>query len=595
MRVLMRGQRVLLKDDAILGVGGEATVYAHDGLALKIFHDRGRAALDAKLEKLASFPRDLPPEVVAPIDLVADEKTGTPVGYTMPAVDGVAEIAHLARKSFRHGVYSTTDVCRLFGRIHRVLRRLHDKRVIAGDLNDGNILFSDTTPWFIDVDSMQLPGHPCTVGHERFLDPDLFGVDLTGRCAFTPGSDWYAFAVLLFSSLLYVHPYGGVHSKYPTMLRRAEARVSVLDPKVKYPKAALHYRVLPDELLHRFTQIFEQGARGAFPEHLLDQRWTQCRCGLEHARPVCPDCASKSALARQALVRHRGRCRAVQIFRTRGRILAASMQPGLAYVYEEGGVVRREDGSRVMMQRPEPGMRFALAGPKTWVARGDELVAVEREEIVDRAPTSRFGPEPSFDAGPGCALIVHDGWLVDHATGIRIGTVLDGQTFVRVGHHLGFGFYRAGRTMVSFLFRPGHPGMIDADIPPVDGRLLLAGAVFDDHHALVSLLLDRDGQRFGALYLVRDDGKLIGRREGSASDPVLAGTAGRAVLEGRVLVAMEQGLTALAVDAFTGAIVEQTVFCDTEPFVSDGAELLPGPEGSVYVVTTDQITQLVSS
>lgn len=595
MRVLIQGRAVQLKDDAILGVGGEATVYAHRDLAVKIFHDTDRTLLDAKLRKIDAFPVDLPPEVVAPIALALDSKTRTPVGYVMPAISGASEVARLAKRSFREGLFPTDDVCRLFAGVHQVLQKLHGRSVVAGDLNDGNILFAGTKPWLIDVDSMQLPGHPCTVGHERFLDPGLYGMDLTGTCAFSAGSDWYSFAVLLFCSLLYVHPYGGVHPKYPTMLRRAEAGVSVFDADVKYPKAAVHYRVLPDELLHRFAQIFEQRERGVFPEQLLDQRWTRCRCGLEHARPVCPDCASKNAIARQTLVRHRGSCRAIRIFGTRGRILAAVTQPALAYVYEEDGVVRREDGSRVMMQAPEPGIRFAIAGARTWVGLGDQVVAVEGEEVVDRTVTSLFAGEPAFDAALGGAFLVQDGWLLERNAGMRVGKVLDGQTFVRTGHRLGLGFYRAGRAMVSFLFRPGRPGLIDTAIPPIDGRLLFADAVFDEHHVLVSFQLDQRGQRLGALYLIRDDGKVIGRREGPESDPLLATTTGRALQDGRMLVGTEEGLTALAVDGFTGTIVERTVFSDTEPFVPGGAQILPGPDGSVYVVTTNQITQLVLS
>ena len=106
---------------------------------------------------------------------------------------------------------------------------------LVGDFNEGNVLFRGATPFLIDADSMQFDGLPCCVGHEKFLDPRLYGVDLTRAPRFDPGTDWYAWSVLLFSSLLYVHPFGGIHKKFATPLRRAEARYSVLRPDVTYP------------------------------------------------------------------------------------------------------------------------------------------------------------------------------------------------------------------------------------------------------------------------------------------------------------------------------------------------------------------------
>ena len=59
----------------------------------------------------------------------------------------------------------------------------------------------------------QLAGLPCEVSTELFLDPLLYGPDLTQPCAtaagaprwFGRGSDWYAFSVLAFRSLTGLH------------------------------------------------------------------------------------------------------------------------------------------------------------------------------------------------------------------------------------------------------------------------------------------------------------------------------------------------------------------------------------------------------
>src|SRR6185369_28895 len=118
-------------------------------------------------------------------------------------------------------------VTELFRALAAGLTQLHAAGVIAGDLNDGNVLARGAEPYLIDADSMQLAGLPCPVAHERFLDPRLYGIDLSAKPVFDQGSDWYAFAVMLFNSLLYVHPFGGVHTSLPTPQRRAEARHSL--------------------------------------------------------------------------------------------------------------------------------------------------------------------------------------------------------------------------------------------------------------------------------------------------------------------------------------------------------------------------------
>src|SRR4051812_13785746 len=154
------------------------------------------------------------------------------------------------------------------------------------------------------------------------------------------------------------------------MLRRAEASHSVLKPGVAYPRAAARFDVLPDDMLEWFGGVFDQRRRSAFPEALLSPRWTRCSCGVEHARLRCPACTAAVAVPKVTTV---GGCRIVTIFKTKGRILAAAMQGGLRYAYEEDGVVRREDGARVHDGRLATGMRIALAGDATWLGAADRL------------------------------------------------------------------------------------------------------------------------------------------------------------------------------------------------------------------------------
>lgn len=596
MNVLIGRERARLGDKDLLGVGGEARVYRWRDRAVKIFHDVSPSQPGAeqmrreKFEKIARFPSGLPAEVVGPLEQVTSEK-GEALGFTMRAVAGADDVLRLSQRKWREGVVPNAQVVALFRRMHASLEGIHAAGVVVGDLNDSNVLFSGEEPFFIDADSMQFAGLPCVVGHERFLDPRLYGVNLSAAPAFTCATDWYAYAVMLFASLLYVHPYGGLHPKYPTMLRRAEARHSLLRPDVQVPRAAVHFRVLPDDLLGYFESTFDKDARAPLPTALLGMAWTKCRCGLEHARVACPDCAQLGAAAVREATRYNGRCTARSIFRTTGRLLAASMQGGLRYLYQEDGVVKREDGQAVLAQPVVPGMRFALAGPSTWVGHGGRLVRVLNAQVAERTSTGMAGNSTVFAANSSTCFRTEGEWLVDGATGMRIGQLLEGQTWLRAGERLGFGLYRAGLTTFAFLFRQGRAGLAAVKLPQIDGRLVDVSAAFDDQHVLLSTEVEKDGRRQSAMFLVGADGAVVASASGPAADGRrFGGVRGKALLGGRVVCATDEGLLSLRADA--GVLVEGTLFPDTQPFVGAGSELLPGPGGSIYVVSTKELVQL---
>lgn len=591
MDVFIANARVRLSDSDLLGEGGEARVYRVGDQAVKLFHSP--SAL--KAEKLAKFPRGLPREVIAPRETVHDAR-GNVIGYAMPAVLGHEELARLASRRWREGAVSNARVLELFDALRSLLERLHAAGVVVGDLNDGNVLF-DRGLALIDADSMQYAGLPCIVGHERTLAPELYGVDLTRVPAFSAATDAYAWNVLLFSSLLYVHPYGGVHPKLPTLLRRAEARHSVLEPDVTFPKSAVHFRVLPDEALHHFARVFGRDGERSMPG--FSMQWTKCQCGLEHARSACPDCQRRGPAAARQAIRSNGRCSARTMFSTTGRVLEAALQGGLRYVYEEGGVVRREDGSLVLDGPAPVGTRFAIAGASTWVAdRLGRVTRVQNGRVAERASTGVRGTVPVMTG----TYRLEQEWIVEHATGARIGQVLEGQTWLWSSERLGLGLYRAGDFTHVFLLERGRAGLKwgQAAFPALTkrssaaasgksclspfqrGRLVDASCVFDDGHALLSATREQDGRETSELWLFNAAGQLLGSGEGHGR--------GRALLGGRVVCATDQGLLSLKNDG--GVLVQGTLFTDTEPFVGAGDELLAQPDGSLVVVGHQEIVQL---
>ncbi len=576
MNVYLAGSRVTLSDADLLGEGGEARVFRHRGHALKVFH----APTDEKLQKLVQFPRGLPSSVVAPMALLSDT-SGRVIGYQMPLVAGAQDFGRLVSRKTRPPL---RDVTALFTSLHDVVSSVHAANVVIGDFNDGNVLFAATTPHLIDADSMQFGAFPCPVGHERFLDPKLYGVDLSLAPKFTEGSDWYAFAVLLFQSLLSVHPFGGTHPKLATLLRRAQARHSVMKSDVLLPRLAVPPKVLPDDLLHWFSSVFEHDARQTFPSSLLKLSWNTCTCGTEHARSVCPECRVLGPVVTRQVLRSRGRCTARSAFETGGRVLAAAMQGGLRYLFEERGVLKREDGTVISSSLSGPHRLAAIAGPVTWLADGDGHVEKwNGDRLVERAQTSTRQQWPVLAAALGVTYRQEQSWLIEHGSGARVGQVLEGQTWLWTGERLGIGFYRAGGITVAFLTRVGKPGLKQLDGVNWRGRIIEAEAVFDARHALLSVVCDDGGKDVMHRWLFDEHGALLGQaHDGSRGHA--------AVLGGRVVVATDAGLVALRVDG--GHLLEATQFPDTQPFVSAGDELFPNTDGSLFIVGARDITQL---
>ncbi len=578
MRVMIEGEKVDLRDDALIGQGGEGRVFRVGARAVKIFH----AISAQKAAKLEAFPGGLPRGVVAPIHLARDSK-GAVVGFAMELVRGGVDAHRLASRRFRHGAMRNAEVCALLRRLHLLVGQLHARGVTLGDLNDGNVLFTGTLPWLIDADSMQFGGHLCTVAHERFLDPRLFGVDLARGAAFDAGSDWYAFAVLTFASLLYVHPYGGQHATLPTMLRRAEARHSILRPDVAYPRAATPFAVLPDDLLHAFTRVFDDGARPIFPEASLTSAWTVCACGVEHARRSCPGCTARVQVP--AAFTAAG-VQVTRVFATRGRVVAAAAHGGLDIAYvDEDGVLRREDGLPVPVALGRDA-RVLLAGKDTWVHEGTALSRVTRGHVVRRMDAVAFG------AGLAGAYVATSDWLEDAHTGDRVGQVIAATTWLAVGERFAVGFYRAGRVTVGFVIRPGG-GMLRAHLPAIDGRLVDAHATFDGDRALLSVAFEKDGRRTHSLTLLGADGAVVAAATGGPeSSPLLAGLLGKCMAHGAILSITEAGLLLSRPDPKTRELVPIKTFAATAQFVAAATDILAGPEGSVYAVHTGEILRI---
>ena len=617
MEVFLDKKRVKLDPSHSIGKGGEADVFdLGDGRALKLFkppthpdyrgfpHEqqaaRERLALHQK--KLPAFPKGLPGLVVSPEELATD-RHGVIVGYAMPRIAPAEPLYQLADPTFRRAGFPAGDVVAVFRAMHTTVDALHAAGVVIGDFNDRNVLLQQTRPHFIDADSFQFGGFPCPVFTDRFVDPllcDPAAPALLLASPHTADSDWYAFAVLLMQSLLFVGPYGGIYRPKDPALRippsaRPQLRITVFHPEVQYPKPALSPRVLPDDLLDRLQRIVVGDERGAFPPLLLETlRFERCpSCGVEHARFACPLCSPTAALKKQEVVRVRGEVTCRRLFATDGVILHSCVEGGLLrLVYHEAGAFRREDG-RVLFTGPlDRTLRFAILGDATLVGRHGELATL----TPGQAP-QKLGAD-GFATNGRRRFWTFDGRLWrDGATRLFpsepeiVGEVLSGQTRFWVGGSFGIGFYRAGTLAVAFVFDAERRGLNDQlRLPPLPGELLDAEAVLDERRAWLFLTVQERGRTRNLCLVYSRSGQLEASAEAQAGDGSWLGSLrGKCATAGMLLAATDAGLVRLEVQA--GAVVQTREFPDTEPFVSCDCRLLIGKEG-LLVVTSQHVAAL---
>ncbi len=635
-------QRVQVGPSDALASGGEADVYKWRGGSrgdlLKLYRlptdpnwpsdaerQNARERLAVHQRKLPAFPRGLPDRVVSPIELVYDA-AGMIVGYSMAMVKGGELLAGYGKlgEPLRAGIDGNV-IGGMYLDLHATVTSLQPA-IVIGDFNDLNELVVDNSRiYLIDADSWQFGPFLCNVFTSRYVDPLLVRPTTARERADNPNigsyilvrphsaqSDWYAYSVMLFSSLLGVDPYGGVfkpkdRTKAVPHSERPLHRITVFSPEVMYPKLnALHYSLLPDELLDYFRETFAHDRRQPFPVGLLQaMRWARCiRCGAEHARTVCPVCAlAAPAAVTQREVRH-GKVTATRVFETRGgMIVYAAMQEGrLRYLYVNNGGLYRENERKITdfpLQRVSS-TRLRISGESTLVASKDRLLKVEPDGTVIRQEVDDYGGNlPVFDANANQMY-----WVNPTGSLLRegpyspevVGDVLPGQTLFWVGPTFGFGFYRAGSLQMAFVFETEDGQLLNdtVTLPRWQGQLVDSTAVFSSSRCWFFATVKERSRIVNHCYVINAAGTVEASAEVEAGDPLhwLGAIRGKAATGDSLYVPTDDGVKLLKVQG--GQIVEKAVFPDTGPFVGQGDNLFVGKDG-IYVVGRSTIYRLTMS
>ncbi len=608
--VYINGRRYRLQPSDIIGQGGEATVYrcAPDEV-VKVFIDpndpilahepdlrrSAQERLDEHQRKLPAFPTGLSSHVITPRALGYDQPSGgLIVSYTMRYLDGLAVLMNYADRRFcRQAGIDGNQTVQVFRNLHSEVEKLHAAHVVIGDFNDLNVLVTPSAEVFlVDADSMQFGQFLCRTFMTRFVDPLHCEPDkLVLVKPHSELTDWHALNTMLFRSLLFVSPFGGVHRPKtgPQLAETARIlqRITVFSPDVIYPVPALHYGALPDELLQHFTETFEQDKRGIFPLSLLDNlRWTTCRsCNAVHARPTCPACAAATPGAIKQTVTIHGNVTATSQFLTSGQIMYATVQSGkLRYVYHEAGAYKRENGAVATNGSLDRELRIRIWGDRTVLAKGTSLIVLGGSEPA-RYITQVVGQLPVFDANDEHLYwtsgeeLVHDAPLGSKS----VGQVLANQTLVWVGDRFGFGFFRAGALTRGLVFSTRRPGINDSvPLPPMRGNLIDATCTFASHHAWFMVTIAEGKDVKNHCYVINDSGELLAHAEAVQGDGSWLGESirGRFANGANLFAATDEGIVRIGID---GTRLQIESYPGTKPFVNAATQLLPSPGGIVAV------------
>ena len=113
-----------------------------------------------------------------PIEVLLNEHYET-VGFVQPKAYGQTVFSALMSKprlarNYPH--WQRLDLVKVCQSFLKVVGQLHQRNVLMGDINPNNMLIDDKGKlYFVDTDSYQVEGYPCTVGTVNFTAPEIQG------------------------------------------------------------------------------------------------------------------------------------------------------------------------------------------------------------------------------------------------------------------------------------------------------------------------------------------------------------------------------------------------------------------------------------
>jgi DNA-binding helix-hairpin-helix protein with protein kinase domain len=282
-RDALDGRTYYLETDKPVGGGGEAFVYRvqGDGSQLAKVYHKPRPDASAKLAFMLANPPNNPTATrnhqayAWPTALITTVKSRSIVGFLMPHVTGMKEVFDFynpgqrrktcAKFTYRYLMQSARNIA-------GIMNELHSKGYVVGDVNQRNILVSDSAMvTVLDTDSFQCrdpkSGHLylCRVRSDGFIAPEVYhrGLKDSER---TIEQDLFGLAVLIFHLLMEgVHPFS---AKYIGPGEPPHVQQSIIAGVFPYAQrnnlfvpmpTALPFETLNPELRQLFLRCFVDG------------------------------------------------------------------------------------------------------------------------------------------------------------------------------------------------------------------------------------------------------------------------------------------------------------------------------------------------
>ncbi|MDR2191227.1 MAG: hypothetical protein LBP53_08975 [Candidatus Peribacteria bacterium] len=598
-----------------IGAGQEAVVYAiGGGLVAKLYRQpndpyyagssseqqAAKIRLSLIRQKLSAFPSGLPANVIGPKALLTDSQ-GEIVGYVMSFIKAETLLTYGDLQFRESKNISNNEIRDIFIHLHQTLKAVHQHGVVIGDFNDMNILVKGNEAYWIDTDSWQFEGFLSTMYTEKFVDPLLCGLQngiWTMTKPHNPFGDWYAFNALLFKTLLFVDPYGGVYKPNDTSKRvkqqlRPKNRITVFHPEVIYPKHAYDYKVLPEKLMQHFEEVFIHDRRGEFPLQLLSSmHWQTCpKCGIQHARMHCPICSVGIIIP---IAVSSGNIQVHEVFKTVGVIMSVAFHNGkLCYLYHENGEYKRETSEIICTGELDRELHFALQGSATVFAKAT-TVQYCKNGTMSKLSVDCVGNVPIFSTTENDLFWVVNG-VIQHAnplgleyTPTKVGEGIADQTLIWSGASFGFGMYKAGHILQGFIFEKGRRVINDSlQLPFIKGEIIDAKCYLSETRAWLLLSTKYQAKYINHCIILNAQGKVlldITNEQGDTS--WLDQIKGKSAVGGFLFCPSNDGVIRLSIDA--SGNLETKVFSDTASYVNQYSQLIVSPQG-IYVVSKQKI------
>ncbi|MEM1319436.1 MAG: hypothetical protein AAGG75_04225 [Bacteroidota bacterium] len=185
--------------------GGEGCIYEtnYSKYICKIFHDKSRTNM--KEDKLKLMTSRLNKRGICwPTSLVYNTHAEF-VGFAMEIRARGVELKQLFIKPVFQSLFpewKRLDLVDISIKILHKIRILHEQNVLVGDINPRNILITKAREtFFVDTDSYQVEGYPCTVGLANYTAPEIQNKDFKSFLR-TVKHENFAIATLLFMILV---------------------------------------------------------------------------------------------------------------------------------------------------------------------------------------------------------------------------------------------------------------------------------------------------------------------------------------------------------------------------------------------------------